>query len=85
MLSDPYKAQSLGYNPEIILAGRRINDGMSSFVVAQLIKQLLKKHIKLESARILIMGVTFKENCPDLRNSKVIDLVQRVERFQFGC
>ena len=84
---DPYylthKAQSLGYNPEIILAGRRINDGMSSYVVAQLIKQLLKKHIKLEAARILIMGLTFKENCPDLRNSKVIDLVNELKDFNF--
>ena len=78
-----YKAQSLGYNPEIILAGRRINDGMSSYVVAQLIKQLLKKHIKLELARILIMGITFKENCPDLRNSKVIDLVKELKDFNF--
>jgi len=79
---DPYylthKAQSIGYHPEVILAGRRLNDGMSSYVVAQLIKVMIKKRIPLESAKVLIMGLAFKENCPDLRNTRVVDIVSEL-------
>jgi UDP-N-acetyl-D-galactosamine dehydrogenase len=75
---DPYylthKAQLLGYHPELILAGRRLNDNMASYVVSQLIKTMLNKSINLKKARILIMGLTFKENCPDIRNTKVADI-----------
>jgi len=84
---DPYylthKAQAIGYNPEIILAGRRMNDGMSSFVASQLIKAMIRKSIMIENSRILIMGLTFKEDCPDLRNTKVIDVVNELE--QYNC
>ena len=76
---DPYylthKALEVGYNPEIILAGRRINDNMGYFIVDQVSKLMAKKDIKLDDANILIMGLTFKENCPDIRNTKVIDLI----------
>lgn len=76
---DPYylthKAQSIGYHPEIILAGRRLNDSMSQYVSDQLIKKMLSKKIHVKDANVLILGITFKENCPDLRNSKVIDVV----------
>src|SRR5665811_1678427 len=69
---DPYylahKAQAAGYYPEIILAGRRLNDSMGAYVVSQLVKSMLKKRIHIEGARILVMGLAFKENCPDLRN-----------------
>jgi UDP-N-acetyl-D-galactosamine dehydrogenase len=82
---DPYylthKAQAVGYNPEVILSGRRINDGMGKYVVGQLIKSLLKKRIHIEQADILIMGFTFKENCPDLRNTRVIDIVHELQDF----
>lgn len=82
---DPYylthKAMEVGYNPEIILAGRRLNDRMSSYVAEQVSKLMIKKRIDLVDANILIMGLTFKENCPDLRNSKIIDLVSEFERF----
>ena len=84
---DPYylthKAQVIGYNPEIILAGRRMNDGMGAYVVSQLIKAMLKKRIQVEGARVLIMGLTFKENCPDLRNTRVIDIVDELK--QYNC
>ena len=83
---DPYylthKAQSLGYNPEIILAGRRLNDGMSSFVSAQLIKLLAQKGIKINGAKVLILGLAFKEDCPDIRNTKVIDIVNELNEYQ---
>ena len=77
---DPYylthKAQSLGYHPEVILAGRRINDGMGAYVVSQLIKAMLKQRIQVEGAKVLVMGLTFKENCPDLRNTRVVDMLK---------
>ena len=83
---DPYylthKAQSLGYNPEIILAGRRLNDRMSSFVSAQLIKLLAQKGIKVNGAKVLILGLAFKEDCPDIRNTKVIDIVNELNEYQ---
>ncbi|EOX7917654.1 Vi polysaccharide biosynthesis UDP-N-acetylglucosamine C-6 dehydrogenase TviB, partial [Shigella sonnei] len=69
---DPYylthKAQSVGYHPEMILAGRRLNDSMGQYVVSQLVKKMLKQRIQVEGANVLVMGLTFKENCPDLRN-----------------
>jgi len=79
---DPYylthKAQSVGYHPEMILAGRRLNDGMGGYVVSQLVKRMLKNRIHVEGARVLVMGLTFKENCPDLRNTKVVDIVSEL-------
>lgn len=79
---DPYylthKAQSIGYHPEIILAGRRLNDSMGGYVVSQLIKGMLTRRIHVDGARVLVMGLTFKENCPDLRNTKVIDIVREL-------
>ncbi len=82
---DPYylthKAQEIGYHPEIILAGRRINDGMGAYVVAQVVKAMVKKRIHVENANILIMGLTFKENCPDLRNTRVIDIVNEFKDY----
>jgi UDP-N-acetyl-D-glucosamine/UDP-N-acetyl-D-galactosamine dehydrogenase len=82
---DPYyltqKAKSVGYHPEIILAGRRLNDAMSSYVVSQTIKMMVKKRIQVDSARILIMGLTFKENCPDLRNSQIIEVITSLQEY----
>lgn len=82
---DPYylthKAQSVGYHPEIILAGRRLNDGMGAYVVSQLVKSMLKKRIHVEGARVLVMGLTFKENCPDLRNTKVVDIIKELRDY----
>ncbi len=82
---DPYylthKAQSIGYYPEIILAGRRINDSMGSYVVAQLVKAMTRKRIHVEGARVLVMGFSFKENCPDLRNTRVVDVVRELEEY----
>jgi UDP-N-acetyl-D-galactosamine dehydrogenase len=82
---DPYylthKAQSIGYNPEIILAGRRLNDSMGAYVVAQLVKTMTKKRIQVEGAKVLVMGLTFKENCPDLRNTRVVDIVAELEDY----
>lgn len=82
---DPYylthKAQSIGYHPEIILAGRRLNDGMGAYVVSQVVKSMLKRRIHVEGARVLVMGLTFKENCPDLRNTRVVDIVQELQEF----
>ncbi len=65
----------------MILAGRRINDGMAGFVAADIVKAMLRRHIRLDEARILVMGFTFKENCPDTRNTKVADLVRELEEF----
>jgi UDP-N-acetyl-D-glucosamine/UDP-N-acetyl-D-galactosamine dehydrogenase len=82
---DPYylthKAQAVGYHPEIILAGRRLNDGMGAYVVAKLIKAMTKKRIHVDGARVLVMGLSFKENCPDLRNTRVIDIVSELEDY----
>lgn len=83
---DPYylthKAESVGYHPEMILAGRRINDGMAKYVVDQLIKMMGKKKIQVVGAKILVMGLTFKENCPDLRNTKVVDIIHELDRYK---
>jgi UDP-N-acetyl-D-galactosamine dehydrogenase len=82
---DPYylthKAQAIGYHPEIILAGRRLNDSMGSYVVSQLIKAMIKRRIPVEGARVLMMGLTFKENCPDIRNTKVVDIVRELADY----
>ena len=84
---DPYylthKAVHFGYNPEIILAGRRINDGMGAFVANKLVKQMIKKEVKINGANVLVLGITFKENCPDIRNSRVIDIIKELR--EFGC
>jgi UDP-N-acetyl-D-galactosamine dehydrogenase len=82
---DPYylthKAQSIGYNPEVILAGRRINDGMGAYVVSQLIKTMIKRNIAVNGANVLVMGLTFKENCPDVRNTKIVDILAELAEF----
>ena len=84
---DPYylthKAQQLGYNPEIILAGRRLNDNMGIFVANQVVKLMIKKGKRIEGSKILVLGITFKENCPDIRNSRVIDVINELK--DFGC
>ncbi len=76
-----YKAQQLGYHPQMILAGRRINDNMSLYVASQVVKQMLTKEIQPHGARVLILGLTFKENCPDLRNTKVVDIVTELVSY----
>jgi len=76
-----YKAMAIGYHPEIILAGRRLNDGMGAYVTSQLVKALIKRRMHVDGARILIMGLTFKENCPDLRNTRVIDIVRELADY----
>lgn len=82
---DPYylthKAQALGYHPEIILAGRRLNDSMGAYVASQLIKAMTKRRIQVDGARILVMGLTFKENCPDLRNTRVVDIIKELQDY----
>jgi UDP-N-acetyl-D-galactosamine dehydrogenase len=82
---DPYylthKAQAIGYHPEIILAGRRLNDGMGAYVVSQLVKAMIKRRIQVDGARVLVMGLTFKENCPDIRNSRVVDILQELGQY----
>lgn len=77
-----YKAQSIGYSPKIILAGRRLNDNMGNHVVEQLKKALLKKSIRIKNSKILIMGLTFKENCPDLRNSGVANVINYLKKYK---
>lgn len=82
---DPYylaqKALEEGYNPEIILAGRRMNDGMGNYVAQEVVKLMIEKDCKIKNGRVLVLGITFKENCPDIRNSKVIDVVQELEKY----
>ena len=76
------KAQENGYHPEIILAGRRLNDGMGEYVANQLVKTMIQKDIKIKNADILVLGITFKENCPDVRNTKVVDVVASLKDFK---
>lgn len=76
-----YKAQAIGYHPEIILAGRRLNDAMGAYVVTQLVKSMIKKKIQVEGAKVLVLGLSFKENCPDIRNTKVIDIVKELQEY----
>ncbi len=82
---DPYylthKAESLGYHPQVILAGRRINDNMGIFVANKLIKLLVQTNISIKGTKVLVLGITFKENCPDIRNSRVIDIIRELESF----
>jgi len=82
---DPYylaqKAQQNGYHPEIILAGRRLNDGMSSYIASQIVKCMINKNINVNGSKILLLGITFKENCPDVRNTKVIDLIISLREY----
>jgi UDP-N-acetyl-D-galactosamine dehydrogenase len=82
---DPYylthKAEALGYHPQVILAGRRINDGMGAYAAGQLVKVMLKRRIHVNGARVLVLGLTFKENCPDLRNTRVVDLVEELRDY----
>ncbi len=84
---DPYylthKAVQVGYHPEIILAGRRINDRMGAFVANELVKLMIKKEHKINNSKVLVLGITFKENCPDIRNSRVIDIIH--ELSEYGC
>jgi len=85
---DPYylthKAMEVGYNPEMILAGRRLNDNMGSYVAEQVTKRMTQKRIHVVDAKILVMGLTFKENCPDLRNTRVVDLIQEFSNYNCG-
>ncbi|WP_323601810.1 Vi polysaccharide biosynthesis UDP-N-acetylglucosamine C-6 dehydrogenase TviB [Rheinheimera pleomorphica] len=82
---DPYylthKAQSIGYHPEVILAGRRINDSMGRYVVSELVKAMVKRRIHVAGAKVLVMGLTFKENCPDIRNTKVVDILAELKEY----
>jgi UDP-N-acetyl-D-galactosamine dehydrogenase len=82
---DPYylthKAQSIGYHPEIILAGRRLNDSMGGYVVSQLVKAMTKRRILVQGSKVLVMGLTFKENCPDLRNTRIVDIVRELGEY----
>ncbi|EGV15956.1 Vi polysaccharide biosynthesis UDP-N-acetylglucosamine C-6 dehydrogenase TviB [Thiocapsa marina] len=82
---DPYylthKAEAIGYHPEIILAGRRLNDAMGAYVVSQLVKAMVRRRIHVDGARVLVMGLAFKENCPDLRNTRVVDIVRELRDY----
>jgi UDP-N-acetyl-D-galactosamine dehydrogenase len=76
-----YKAQEMGYNPEIILSGRRLNDRMSEYITSKFIKLMINKGIKINGSKVLILGLTFKENCPDIRNSKVFDIIKELTEY----
>jgi len=82
---DPYylthKAQEIGYHPEMILAGRRLNDNMSLYVAGQIVKLMTRKRIHVKGSRVLVLGLTFKENCPDIRNSKVVDVIRELQKY----
>lgn len=82
---DPYylaqKAQELGYHPEIILAGRRLNDSMGEYVAMEVVRLMIRKDVRVKNARVLVMGVSFKENCPDIRNSRVVDIIETLKGF----
>jgi len=82
---DPYylaqKAQEKGYHPEIILAGRRLNDSMGEYVASQVVKLMIKKGINVNTANVLMLGITFKENCPDVRNTKIVDVISSLEEY----
>lgn len=85
---DPYylaqKAQEVGYHPEIILAGRRLNDSMGTYVVSEIVKLMVNKNIAIKGAKVLLLGITFKENCPDIRNTKAIDIYRELEAFNMN-
>jgi UDP-N-acetyl-D-galactosamine dehydrogenase len=76
-----YKAEAIGYRPKMILAGRRVNDEMGGYVASQLIKAMIKKKIRVDGSRVLIMGLAFKENCPDLRNTRVVDIIEELKEY----
>lgn len=82
---DPYylahKAESLGYHPQVILSGRRVNDNMSMFIASKVVKLMIQKGLKIKNSKVLLLGVTFKENCPDIRNSKVVDVYNELTQF----
>jgi UDP-N-acetyl-D-galactosamine dehydrogenase len=82
---DPYylaqKAQELGYHPEIILAGRRLNDSMGEYVASQVVKLMIKKGVPINGAEVLMLGITFKENCPDVRNTKIVDVIVALQEY----
>lgn len=82
---DPYylaqKAQEHGYHPEIILAGRRLNDSMGEYVASQVVKTMIKNNIKVNGAKVLLLGITFKENCPDVRNTKIVDVIKALKEY----
>jgi UDP-N-acetyl-D-galactosamine dehydrogenase len=79
-----YKAQAIGYHPEIILAGRRLNDNMGKYIASQVVKAMLKQRIRVEGSKVLIMGLAFKEDCPDLRNTRVVDIVNELEEYNIS-
>jgi UDP-N-acetyl-D-galactosamine dehydrogenase len=85
---DPYylahKAESLGYHPQVILSGRRVNDNMGTFVANKLVKLMISKNFTISKSNVLVLGITFKENCPDIRNSKVIDIIKELEQFNIS-
>jgi UDP-N-acetyl-D-galactosamine dehydrogenase len=85
---DPYylaqKAQEAGYHPEIILAGRRLNDGMGAYVANEVVKLMLKNNVGVKNANVLLLGITFKENCPDVRNTKVIDIIKELKSYEIN-
>ena len=78
-----YKAQEVGHHPEIILAGRRLNDAMGAYVASELVKLMIKRGVAVAHSRVLVLGITFKENCPDIRNTRVVDVVK--ELSEYGC
>ena len=82
---DPYylaqKAQEFGYHPEIILAGRRLNDCMGEYVASEVVKQMIKKGLNVNGSNVLMLGITFKENCPDVRNTKIVDVIDALEEY----
>ena len=80
-----YKAEAIGYHPQLILAGRRLNDGMGAYVAQQLVKALLKRGIPVEGARVLVMGLAFKENCPDIRNTRVVDILRELADYNIAA
>src|SRR5690606_5012567 len=85
---DPYylthKAQPIGYHPEIILAGRRLNDSMGTYVASQLVKAMTKRRIQVQDSHVLLMGLSFKENCPDLRNTRIVDIVRELHEYSIA-
>jgi len=85
---DPYylaqKAQEMGYHPEIILAGRRLNDGMGAYIANEVVRMMIKKNVLVKNANILLLGITFKENCPDVRNTKVIDIISELKSYDIN-
>ncbi len=85
---DPYylaqKAQEVGYHPEIILAGRRLNDGMGSYVANEVVKLMIRRDLVVKGANLLLLGITFKENCPDVRNTRVVDIVRELESYEIN-